>query len=174
MKHRRTFLFFLLVVGLFDTGCVAEQGIDKRKFAPALRTARELQTSLTKSPPCDIPEAMLRSLVAETEALKTMTASPAEKKVVLALSGLITTYQDGALLCGARGRMSDFTFVPKGRIHVFQDLEPVIRKYDLPIERHVYAPTGAAWKSISVDSIGVIWENAESRLRDIENMVNYS
>ena len=173
MAHR-TVRGFLVIVLTIAAGCVAEQGIEKGKFAPALGAARELQASLTKGAACDIPDALLRKLVAETEALKAKAASREEKKVVQALSGLVATYNDGALLCGARNRVSEFKFVPKGRIHVFQDMDPLVLKYDLAVENHVYKPTGAAWKSVSEDSVKVIWESAETLLRNIENMVNYS
>lgn len=174
MKQRRTVVAFLMVMMAVGFGCVSEPGIDKGKFSESLRIARNLQTSLTRGDHCDVPAELLQKLASETEALKDKTASPAEKKVVKAISGLVSTYNDGVLLCKSRTRLTHFPFVPKGRIYVFQELDPLVQKYDLSTESHVYGPTGASWRSISWDSIEVIWESAGSRLKDIENAVNYS
>ncbi len=107
-------------------------------------------------------------------ALKNKTASKAEQDVAEAYSRLLTTYKDGLLLCQSQTRLNNFQFVPKGRIYVFQDLDPLVEKYDLSTESHVYKPTGVRWRSIPVDSIKVIWKSAENQLRNIENMVNYN
>lgn len=159
---------------LLGFGCVSESRIDKEKFSESLRIARDLHTSLTRGNPCDVPEAMLQKLAAETEALKNKSASPAEKNIIKALSGLVSAYNDGVLLCKSSARLSQFPFVPKGRIYVFQELDPLVQKYNLPTESHVYEPTGVSWRSISGDSIKVIWESAGAQLRDIENAVRYS
>lgn len=159
---------------LFGPGCVWEPGIDKGKFTELNRTARELQTSLTSGEPCEVPDALLQRLASGTAALKDKTASKGERDLIRAYSNLLTTYQDGLLLCKYRTHLSQFQFVPKGRIYVFQELDPLVQKYDLPTASHVYKPTGLKWKSIAADSIRVIWESAGSQLKNIENMVNYS
>jgi len=56
---------------------------------------------------------------------------------------------------------------------VFQDLDPLVEKYKFSTERHLYKPTGVYWRSISGDSIKVIWENAAFQIKYIENIVNY-
>jgi len=86
----------------------------------------------------------------------------------------LTTYNDGLLLCKYRTHLSQFPFVPRGRIYVFQELDPLVLKYDLPTESHVYRPTGLHWRSIAGDSIKVIWERAESQIKNIEVMVKYN
>ncbi|MHB8881863.1 MAG: hypothetical protein ACYC69_10205 [Thermodesulfovibrionales bacterium] len=120
-----------------------------------------------------MPDALLQKLSSETEALKVQTTSPPERNVVRALSSLVGTYNDGVLLCKAGTRLSQFPFIPKGRIYVFQELDPLVQKYDLSTESHVYEPTGAPWRSIPRDSILVIWESAGFQLKNIENTVNY-
>ncbi len=159
---------------LLGFGCVSEQGIDKGKFSETLRIARTLQTSLTSGNACEVSAELLQKLVSEAEALKDKPASPAETNVIKDIFSLIGTYNDGVLLCKSRTRFSHFSFVPKGRIYVYQELEPLVRKYDLPTESHVYGPTGVSWRSISWDSIEVIWKRAGSQLKNIENAVNYS
>jgi hypothetical protein len=77
------------------------------------------------------------------------------------------------LLCKYRTDLSQFDFVPHGRIYVFQELDPVVQKYDLSTESHVYRPTGLHWRSIDGDSIKVIWKNAEFQIKIIQNMINY-
>jgi hypothetical protein len=148
--------------------------MDKGKFSELNRTARELKTSIMSDKPCDVPDALLQRLASGTEALKGRTASKAERDVIEAYSHLLTTFRDGLLLCQYQGQLHQFPFVPKGRIYVFQELDPIVDKYDLPTERHLYKPTGVYWKSIAGDSIKVIWESAEIQIKNIENMVNYN
>lgn len=170
----KTVIVLLPAMVLLCLGCVSEPGIDKGKFTESLRIARELHTSLAKGSPCDVPAELLQKLAAETEALKSKAASPAEKNVVRALSGLVNTYNDGVLVCNQRAHLSQFSFVPRGRIYVVQELDPLVLKYDLPTESHVYRPTGVSWRSISWDAVKAIWESAGAQLRSIENAVNYS
>jgi hypothetical protein len=70
--------------------------------------------------------------------------------------------------------LSGFELFPKGRIYVTQELDPLVEKYDLPTERHVYKSTGAHMKTISADSIQVIWERAKVQIQNIEVMLRYS
>jgi len=164
----------LTVMMLSGFGCLSEPAIDKGKFSESLRIARSLQTSLTSGDPCEVPAELLQKLASETEALKEKPATSSEKNVIRALSGLVGTYDDGVLLCKTRTRFSHFPFVPKGRIYVFQELDPLVQKYDLSTESHVYGPTGASWRSIPWDSIKVIWKTAGEQLKNIENTVKYS
>jgi len=57
--------------------------------------------------------------------------------------------------------------VPKGLIYVGHDAEPIVTKYRLQTESHVFGPTQQPWKSISEDSIQVIWYNADQQLKRI-------
>jgi hypothetical protein len=174
MRQDNIVIIFLSAIMFFSSGCVSEPGIDKGKFSELNRTARDLQNSITSGNPCDVPDRLLQKLVSETAALKDKTASKGESRVIEAYSHLLTTYKDGLLLCQYRTQMNQFQFVPRGRIYVFQELDPLVDKYALSTESHLYKPTGVYWKSIAGDSIKVIWESAEIQLKNIENMVNYN
>ena len=137
------------------------------------RASQDLKAALGSGNPCDIPETVLQKLAAGTAALKDNIASKAEADLLAAYVNLVTISRDGLLICRSRTHLSGFEFVPKGRIYVTQDLDPLVEKYDLPIESHVYKPTGAHWKSISPDSIRVIWEKAEIQIKNIEVMLKY-
>jgi hypothetical protein len=176
MKQNAKILLLLVfsAITLFGSGCVSEPGIDKGKFAELNRIARDLQTSLPSGKPCEVPDAVLQRLASGTDALKDRTASKAERDLIKAYANLLMTYQDGLLLCRYRTHLTQFKFVPRGRIYVFQELDPIVQKYDLTTESHLYRPTGLYWRSIPEDSIAVIWKSAENQLRNIENMVNYN
>lgn len=174
MKQGGIVILLLSVIMLFGSGCIPEKGIDKKKFSELQRIAREIQTSITSGNPCDVPDTLRQSLVSGTEALRDKTTSTGERDLIKAYSNLLTIYNDGLLLCKYRTALSQFQFVPKGRIYVTQELDPLVQKYDLSTASHVYRPTGAYWKSIPGDSIKVIWESAEFQLKTIENMVNYN
>ncbi len=174
MRQNGIVMVLLSALMLSGPGCVSEPGIDKGKFLEVNQSARDLQTAITSAKPCDVPDALLQKLASGTAALKIKTGSKGERDLVAAYSNLLTTYNDGVLLCTYRTHLSQFQFVPKGRIYVFQELDPLVQKYDLTTESHVYRPTGLHWRSIAEDSIKVIWERAELQLKNIENMVNYN
>jgi hypothetical protein len=174
MRQGSMVMIILSGIMFFGPGCTWEPGIDKNKFSELNRTAQELRASLKSDKPCDVPDALLQRLASGTAALKGKAASKAERDVLAAYSRLMTTYQDGLLLCRYRDQLHQFQFVPQGRIYVSQELDPLVEKYGLLTERHLYRPTGAYWRSIDADSIKVIWESAEVQIKNIENMVNYN
>ena len=174
MKQDTTVVIVLSAMILFVSGCVSGPGIDKEKFSELNRTARELKTSLQKNKPCDVPNALIQRLAAGTAALQDRTASKAERDLLAAYSNLLTTYQDGLLLCQYQAQMNKYPFVPAGRIYVFQELDPVVDKYGFSTESHLYPPTGVLFRSIAGNSITVIWENAVIQTRVIDNMTNYN
>ena len=174
MRQSVTVITVLSAIMLFASGCVTEPGLNKEKFAELSRASQDLKTAIRSGKPCEFPETLLQRLASGTAALKDKTASQAERDLLSAYSHLLTTYKDGLLLCESRDHLTGFDFVPKGRIYVTQELDPLVEKYDLPTERHLYRSTGKYWKSISTDSIAVIWERAEAEIKNIENMVNYN
>jgi hypothetical protein len=174
MKQGGIIISFLSVIILFSSACISDPGIDKAKFSELNRIARELQASIPAGKPCDVPDTLLQKLASLTAALKDRTTSTEELDLISAYSNLLTTYNDGQLLCTYRTHLSQFNFVPKGRIYVFQELDPLVQKYDLTTKSHVYQPTGLHWRSISEDSIKVIWESAAFQTKNIENRVNYN
>jgi hypothetical protein len=171
---QRSVIILVSALLLFALGCAAEPGLDKAKFAELDRASQDLKAVLGSGNPCDIPDTVLQRLASGTTALKNKTASKAERDLVSAYENLVTISQDGLLLCRSRSHLSGFEFFPKGRIYVTQELDPLVEKYNLPTESNVYKPTGAHWKSISGDSIKVIWERAEGQIKNIEVMLKYS
>jgi hypothetical protein len=173
MRQNGMVIILLSTIVLFSAGCQPEPGIDKGKFSEINRTMRNLKTSLTSSNLCDAPDTLLQRLASGTADLKEKATTKGESDLVEAYSRLLTTYQDGLLFCQYRNQLSQFQFVPKGRIYVFQELDPLVQKYGFATKSHLYKPTGVYWKSIEGDSIKVIWNRAELQIKNIENMVNY-
>ncbi len=173
VTSQRSVIILFSALLLFALGCTAEPGLDKGKFAELDWASRDLKAALRSGDPCGLPDAVLQRLTAGITALKDKTASKAERELVSAYASLVTISRDGLLLCRSRSHLSGFEFIPKGRIYVTQELDPLVKKYDLPTETHVYKSTGAHWKSISGDSIRVIWERAEAQIKNIEVMLKY-
>ncbi len=166
-------VFFFGVI-LFASACINEAGIDKTKFAELYKTAQEIKTAIQSNNRCGAPDSLAERLASGTAALRDKTVSKPERDLLAAYADLLAIYQDGLLLCRSRGTLSGFQFVPRDRIYVTQELDPIIEKYGLPVERHVYKRTGTYMKSIPGDSIAKIWESAGAEIRNIENMVNYN
>ncbi len=174
MRRHCIVILLFSVVMLFTSGCVLEPGIDKGKFSELNRAAQDLMTAISSGNPCDLPETLQQRLASGIAALQDRVASKGERDLVAAYSRLLNTYKDGLLLCQSRAHLSNFQFVPQGRIYVSQELDPLVEKYGLSTERHLYRPTGQYWRSIDGDSIKVIWESAQIQIKNIENMVNYN
>src|SRR5512143_4056709 len=134
MRQGGIVMMLLMVIIFFGPGCTWEPGIDKKKFSELNRTAQELGATLKSDKPCDMPDALLQRLASGTAALKDKAASKAELDVLAAYSRLMTTYQDGMLLCRYRDQLHQFQFVPQGRIYVSQELDPLVQKYGLLTE----------------------------------------
>jgi hypothetical protein len=174
MRQDGIAIILLSVVMFFASGCVEEPGLDKGKFSELNRAAQDLKTAIRSGRGCEVPDTVLQRLASGTAALKDRTASKTEHDLLSAYSHLLAISKDGLLLCQSRTHLTNFEFVPKGRVYVTQELDPIVEKYDLPTERHLYRPTGTYWRSISGDSIMVIWESAEDEIQNIENMVKYN
>jgi hypothetical protein len=174
MKNHGMAVLLLPALLLFFSGCVAEPGMDKTKFAELNRTAEELKSAITSSSPCDLSATLQQRLASGIVAVQGTAASREEHDLIAAYSHLLATYQDGLLLCRSRAQLTNFTFFPKGRIYVSQELDPLVERYDLPLERHLYRLTGQHVKSIDGNSIQVIWASALAQIRNIENMVRYN
>ncbi len=174
MRQEGIAVVVLSTVMLFSAGCVWERGIDKGKFSELNRTAQDLKAAITSEKPCDMPDTLLQRLASGITAVKGKAASKAESDLIAAYEDLLITCKDGLLLCQSRTHLTAFQFVPKGRIYVTQELDPLVEKYGLSTERHVYKPTGQYWRSIAGDSIKVIWESAATRIESIEVMEKYN
>jgi hypothetical protein len=170
---QRPVIILVSVILLFTSGCITEPALDKGKLAELDRASRDLKAALGSGESCEIPDTVLQKLVTGIAAVKDKTASKAEADLLAAYANLVTISRDGLLICRSRTHLSGFEFVPKGRIYVTQDLDPLVEKYGLATEGHVYKPTGAHWKSISRDSIRMIWEKAEAQIKSIEVMLQY-
>ncbi len=174
MRRYGTVILSAAALLLLFWGCLREQGTDKAKFAELIQAGLDLKTAIASGTPCDAPDALIQRLIAGTAALKDKTSSKGEHDLLAAYSDLLTIYKDGLLMCRSRTNPPGLHFVPKGRIYVSQEIDPLVEKYGLSTDRHLYKPTGQYWKSIDADSIQVIWKSAESRIKSIENMVNYN
>ncbi len=173
MRQAGVVILIFSALLLLISACVSEPGIDKNKFTALKLTVQNLKTAITASDPCDLPVMLQQRLDSEITAVKDKANSKKEHDLIVAYSHLLTTYRDGVLLCKSRSHLSDFDFFPKGRIYVSQELDPLIEKYDLSVEKHVYKHTGQYMRSIDANSIHVIWESARLQIKNIENMMNY-
>ena len=171
MKKNLIILIFFLI----GAACSPEvdRKIDENKFAGLEQTAHEVKISLSSDISYQKFGELLQRLSAEITAIKGRTKTDEEKALLKAYKDLLTFYQDGHLLWKYKLEFAPFNFVPKGRIYVGQDIEPIVFKYNFPVETHIYQPTHQPWKSLSGDSIQVIWKNADFQLDLIKQMANY-
>jgi hypothetical protein len=165
---RAVVLLFVLVL----SGCVAETGIDKAKFKTAEETAKAVRTSVVSGASYGAYRESVERFAAAVYALKG-TAGPAqEQKLIKAYSDLLSIYRDYGVLWNYKLEFAPFDFIPQGRIYVGQAADPIVSKYQLSTESHVYRPTGQHWTSVAEDSLQIIWRNAEDQLKIIEDLTS--
>jgi hypothetical protein len=146
-------------------------GIDRNKFKNANRAARDVQRAIEEGAAYESFDELLQRLSAETTILQDKAKSTEEKELAKEYSALLAMYRDGLTLWRYRREFSGHNFVPKGLIYVGQDVEPIVTKYRLETESHVFGPTRQPWKSIPEDSIRIIWYNAGQQLKKIDTLL---
>jgi hypothetical protein len=173
VKERKSFLVALLIIFFLNGACSSEPGINKGKFAKLNVAAQAVKTSLSAGVSYQQLTGRVQQLSIEITALENRVTTNEEKELLKAYSDLLAIYRDGLLLWKYQLDFPFFDPVLKGRIYVGQDVEPIVLKYGFSTESHLYGPTGQYWKSIAGDSIQIIWSNADSQLKIIENITNY-
>ena len=174
MRQNDMVIVVFSLVLLFTSACISEPGIDKSKFAALNRTTQDLNASISSSNPCNLPDTLLQRLSSEITAVKDKASSTKEHDLITAYSYLLTTCKDGLLLCQSRTQFANFEFFPSGRIYVSQELDPLVERYDLSVEKHLYEQTGQYMRSIDGSSILVIWESARTQIKNIDYMMKYN
>jgi hypothetical protein len=167
--EKRYFGAVLFVLFLFLPAC-SEQ-FDRGKFTAVDSAAREVRDSISKGDYRLFNE-RVQKLSREIGALKGKTASGREEELLDAYVFLHSIYHDGLLLWKYRMEFTRYGFVPRGLIYVGQDIEPIVERYKLKTESHVYEPTMQRWKSIPEDSIRFVWASADSQLEKIDFLRN--
>jgi len=168
MKMQKNILVLLLMIVFIIGACSSEPEMDKTKFRKLDELAQELQTSHAAGASFQYFGELLQNLSAEIAAVKNKELSKKEMELLQAYSVLAGVYQDGYVLWKYKIEFAPFGIVPEGLIYVSQDVEPIAFKYNLPTESHLYKPTQQYWKSISEDSIQIIWNNADLQYKIIK------
>ena len=165
----KVFLFAGLCSVLLWVAC--SPGIDKNKFVSASRAAGEVQGAIASGVTYQRLGELLQGLAAEIAALHERVKSRKERELAEEYSQLLKIYQDGFLLWRYRAEFSGHDFVPKGRIYVGQDVEPIVTRYRLSTESHIFGPTRQSWKSISENAIRIVWFNADAQRKKIDMLL---
>jgi hypothetical protein len=173
LKERKSFFVVLSIIFLFNGACSSEPAINKSKFAKLSIAAQAVKTSIAAGESHSQVADRDQQLFIEIMAFKDKVVTKEEKKLLQAYSDLFTIYRDGLELWQCKLDFAFFDSQLKGRIYVCQYVEPIVEKYRLSTESHLYKPTGQYWKSIGGDSIQIIWENADSQLKLIDDLINY-
>ena len=166
---RSKFIIGVLFIVLFLAGC--SQEVDKKKFKSIDRAARSVKQSLAAGVNYERFGDLLQELSAQTTALNGKVKRGKEQQLLKEYSELLTIYRDGLTLWKYRTEATHYDFIPRGLIYVGQDVEPIVEKYRIPTESHMYGPTHQSWKSIPGDSIQSIWINANSQLEKIDALL---
>ncbi len=145
--------------------------LDRNKFSGVDAAAKAVKDSVA----CEdyrIFSFRVQALSNEIAALEGRTSTKRERELLDAYAFLHSIYGDGVLLLKYRNEFTRYGFVPPGLIYVGQDIEPIVKRYRLKTEAHVYGPTHQKWKSIPEDSLRFVWASADSQLQKIDYLLN--
>jgi len=162
-------LLFILLVG----ACSSEPALNREKFGKLSEAAQAVKMSRAAGASYQQFGEALQRLSGELTAVRGRVSSKKELEVLHAYETLLGIYQDGHTLWKYKLEFAPFGFVPEGRIYVSQDVDPIAFKYNFPTESHLYKPTQQYWKSISADSIPIVWKNADFQQKVAEGILNY-
>ncbi len=169
---KRSSLVAILSLFIFCFACTAYE-FDKKKFENVNHAAQAVRDSVKAGANIRHLDDLLQKLSSEIAALKDRVKSEKEVDLLKDYSNLLAIYRDGLILWKYKTEFTRYGFVPKGLIYVGQDVESIVEKYRLPTESHIFKPTKQSWKSIPESSIQIIWMNANSQLKIIDNILNY-
>ncbi len=165
---------FLFAAYVICAACSSSApGLDKTKFNGVTSAAQAVRGTLESGAGFQAFNGALQKLSEEITALKNRATNDPEKELTKDYSDLYSTYHDGYILWKYKIEFTRYGFVPRELIYVGQDIEPIIEKYKIPVQLHVYAPTHQSWKSIPASSLEMIWGNADSQLQIINNILTY-
>ncbi len=165
---------FLLALSIMCAACSHySTELDKRKFNGVGHAVQAVRSVLASGGDYKAFGAALQKLSAEITTLKGSALTDQENELMKDFSDLCSIYQDGYILWKYKIEFVRYGFVPRGLIYVGQDIEPIIVKYRIPTESHMYTLTQQSWKSIPEASIQMIWTNADSQMQIINNILSY-
>jgi hypothetical protein len=172
MKIRKILLISLSTILILQWACSFWPGINRSKFNKLNVAALAVKNSIADGAPYRQVAERIQHLSDEIVAAKDRVSTREERQLLKAYSDLLEMFRDGLLL---RRYQMEFPFLfpeLEGRIYVGQDIEPIVHKYRLTTETHLYKPTGQYWKSIDEYSIRIIWHNADDQLEIIKNLAH--
>lgn len=147
--------------------------LSREKFRGVNGAAQEVRKTLSSGDNYQAFCGALQKLSLEIAALKNNVRTDQEKDLLKDYSDLYAIYHDGYVLWKYKIEFTRYGFVPENLIYVGQDIEPIVVKYRIPLEFHVYGPTQQSWKSIPAESIQMIWTNADSEMQIINSILSY-
>jgi len=171
---RFTIISFLFALSMICAACShSTPALDTTKFNDVTGAAQNVRSTLESGAGYQAFDRALQKLSAEITALKSKTRTDKERDLLKDYSDLYSTYHDGYTLWKYKIEFTRYGFVPRELIYVGQDIEPIIEKYKIPVQLHLYEPTRQSWKSIPESSLQMIWTNADSQLQIINNILTY-
>ncbi|MBF0506780.1 MAG: hypothetical protein HQL09_08080 [Nitrospirae bacterium] len=166
-------VFIICAVVIIASCSSSSPALSKEKFSGVNGAALEVGKTLSSGGDYKAFSAALQKLSLEIAALKNNVRTDQEKDLLKDYSDLYAIYHDGYVLWKYKIEFTRYGFVPENLIYVGQDIEPIVIKYRIPVEFHVYAPTQQSWKSIPAESLQMIWTNADSEMQIINSILSY-
>lgn len=146
---------FILLVG-----CTPK--IDQNKYENLHRAAKTIEAATAVGVNYQKFGELLQNLSAEFSIANDKAKSDTEKELLKEYLDVLMTYQESATIWKKKITSTRYDWIPSGQVLVESELRPIISKYSLPTESHIF--TGIKFETISENSIQVIWGKASERL----------
>ncbi|MEW6328140.1 MAG: hypothetical protein AB1487_11220 [Thermodesulfobacteriota bacterium] len=167
---KKTILILISFAFLLCFACRSHD-FDRKKFENVNCAAQAVRASLKAGANLQQFGDLLKKLSSEIAILNRRVESDREKELLKHYSTLLAIYRDGFTLWKYNMEFTRYGFVPKARIYVGEDVEPIAEKYRLETDSHAFKSTRQVWRSIPEHSIQIIWINADSQMEIINNIL---
>ncbi|MEJ2695999.1 MAG: hypothetical protein P8013_05060 [Candidatus Sulfobium sp.] len=167
------FRAYTLLAVFFLASCSLIDGpkIDTKRFRAVDRAARSVGAAISTGTDYGRFNELIEEFAEEISRIQISAGSAGDAELLKHYQNLLGIYRDGLVVWRYKLEAPRYDFIPPGRIYVGQDVEPIVEKYRFSVETHVYLPTDKTWKSMSEESLRVIWMNARSQMEVINRIM---
>jgi len=160
-----------MVLGLLVASCGMNNAVDRTKFDALNRAATTIQASTSVGVGLVKFQELVQVLATEYALASQKVTTPAEKELLSRYQTVVEIYRDSLLVWNrditSHGYSTGVAGLPAERIHVNEELEPVVTRYQLTTELHTQEYSGTQYRSIPKSTIQLLWAKAEAELRAI-------
>lgn len=146
--------------------------IDKNKFENVNRATKSIEGAIKVGVNYQKFSELVQNMSTEIAIAKDKIKTDEEKGLLERYDSILESYHESGVVWQNKIECSPYDWIPTGQIYVEGDLEPIISKYNFKTETHTVPYVGKKFKTISDNSIQMIWDNARTQTDSANAILN--